>query len=291
MSFLKSNHSKNPTKMFISHISEPPQTKGLTKSPTGSIVSKMLGAEGIVIDMILNAAPKVIEEGLELISKTITKFAEKDVTKTTVKRNIDIFSSTKMSIPSNITLIRGEFSPNVTDKGETFGDGHDKNTNQATLIGHKELHIEIDIIQSKDNSSIYFQPKSYFYNGVDREGDTIDEIVLAFAFVPVDQSILNVEALTFQNFVHFDNLKPHTQYLFKTDNGYDCSYQSTWIEAPFTQSIPYTLVVEIQEIREGNSFAKLLQTVYIENKAYIQEGLQHKVNTLKVNYSSPATAV
>jgi hypothetical protein len=41
------------------------------------------------------------------------------------------------------------------------------------------------------------------------------------------------------------------------------------------------MVIQIQEIREGNSFAKLLQTIYVENESYLKTGLNDKITTLK----------
>jgi|GEM_PF-2065208 len=286
---LFNSDSKSATKMFINlpHL-EP------TFEPTrGMSMSKMLpGGAGVLIDLVSNAAPKLIEEGMELISATINKFAQKDVTKTILKRNIDILNETKISVPSNITIIRGDFAEKITEsKGIPFGDN---GKHQATFLGEKkdrDLHIEIDIRKSKDEKSICFQPTQYFYNGVDREGDTIEEVVLGIAFVPVDKSVLNVDSLTFQTFLHFENLTPHTQYEFGSEfNGYDANYQSSWMQPNIDPKVPYTLVIEIQEIREGNSFAKLLQTVYTENKSYIKEELDAKIKlfeTLKSEEKTP----
>jgi len=277
MSFFE-NKSSSPTKMFISIPSDAPQTRTITKSNITDVISKMIPG-GFPMDILLNAAPKLIEEGLELLSSTINKFAKENVTKTIVKRNIDVLNDTQISIPSNITIIRGDFAPSVNNEGSPFGDA---GKHQASLIGHRELHIEIDVKKSKDGKSIYFQPTKYFYNGVDREKDVIDEIVLAFAFVPVNKTIMNVETLSFQSFLHFDNLTPHTQYDFEAEeNSYDSNYQSPWMQPQLDPTVPYTLVIEIQEIREGNSFAKLLQTVYTENKSYITEELQAKVKLLE----------
>ena len=264
------HESNSPTKMFISIPADIPKTKSITTD----IVSKMVPG-GFPINILLNAAPKLIEEGLELISSTINKFAKEEVTKTIIKRNIDTLNGTQISIPNNITIIRGQFAPIANKEGASFGDG---GQHQATLLGHRELHIEIDVKKSKDGKSIYFQPTKYFYNGVDRDKETIDEIVLAFAFVPVNKTIMNVETLSFQSFIHFDNLSPHMQYDFSIEeNSYDNSYQSPWMEPQLDPTVPYTLVIEIQEIRDGNSFAKLLQTVYSSNKTYITEELQTKV--------------
>ena len=287
MSWFNTNRKVHPTKMFVNYLPEVPETKNMnfskTRSFSTSMLSAALGAQGMAISMFVNAAPKLIDEGLKLVSETINKFAQKDVTRTTVKRNFDILNPVKISLPSRITLVRGNFASDVNEEGknEVFGDGEKKTFNRVPLLGEKELHIEIDIISSKDSSAIYFQPKSYFYNGLDREGDDITELVLAFAFVPVGKSTLNVKNLAFQNFLHFSTLTPNEHYNFKSESGYDTSYQSAWMPVPLQDNVPYTLVVEIQEIREGNSFAKLLQTVYSENETYLKSELNEKVTTLK----------
>lgn len=271
--------STSSTKLFINTPIEAPKTKGISVSKG---LSNIIPG-GIIIDLIANTAPKLIEEGLELLSATINKFAQQDVTKTIVKRNIDIVDETKISIPSNLTIIRGDFATQVTDtQGIPFGDS---GKHQATFLGEKKdraLHIEIDIQKSKDGKSICFQPTKYFYNGVDREQDTIHEIVLGITFMPVDKSIINVDSFTFQTFLHFENLTAHTQYEFgSTTSGYDANYQSSWMQPNIDPKVPYTLVIEIQEIREGNSFAKLVQTVYGENKEYIKKELDLKIESLK----------
>jgi len=287
MSWFSNNRKNYPTKMFVNYLPEIPETKGInfnkTKSFSTSMISAAFGAQGMAVSMIANVAPKLIDEGLQLVSETINKFAQKDVTRTTVKRNFDVINPVKVSLPSSMTIVRGNFSSTLNSKGETFGDGEQKSQNQATLIDNKELQIEIDIISSKDNSAIYFQPRSYFYNGLDREGDNISELVLAFAFVPVGKSTLNIENLKFQNFLHFSTLNPNELYEFKSKSGYDNTYQSSWMSVPLENNLPYTLLIEVQEIREGNSFAKLLQTVYQENRTYLKSEINDKVHALKEN--------
>jgi hypothetical protein len=55
--------------------------------------------------------------------------------------------------------------------------------------------------------------------------------------------------------------------------------------APLEDIEPYTIVIQIQEIREGNSFAKLMQTIYVENESYIKTNLNSKINTLKESFN------
>ena len=282
--FAKENRTIYPTKMFVNYLPEvSKKTQGdaiQTKSMGGSLLSVAMGAQGIALDMILTAAPKIIDQGMTLMSKTLESLAVDKAFPTIVRRNFDIIDPEKLSLPSKITLIRGDFAQNNNMQGEVFGDGESKSRNQVVLLGNKELHIEIDIIQSEDKSAIYFQANSYFYIGQSPEGHNIDEIVLAFAFLPAGQSIVNPEE-DFKNFLHFEALTPNQHYNFKSESGYDSSLQSSWITRPLDEVVPYTMVIQIQEIREGNSFAKMMQTVYLENESKIRSQLNNKVSTLK----------
>ena len=285
MSWFSNNKKAYPTKMFVNYLSDIPQTKGMTfkktNSITGSLLSATMGVQGAAIDMIISTAPKFIDQGMRLMSDTINSMAEDKIVKTTVKRNFDVINPARVSLPSKITLVRGEFATDASQEGEVFGDGEKKNRNQAVLLGNKELHIEIDIVKSKDNRAIYFQPTSYFYSGHSSEGEQISEIVLAFAFLKPDETLLNIKDVTFQNFLHFEALESNREYNFSSSSGCDNSFQSTWMKAPLSDNVPYTMVIQIQEIREGNSFAKLLQTVYLENEKYIKRELNQKIHKIK----------
>jgi hypothetical protein len=278
-----STESKSQTKMFIT-IPEvipkeiPPATR--TKSYNKFDVTDIASMGNPLTTILLNAAPKLIEEGLELLSGTINKFAEADVTKTIVKHNVDIINKDKISIPTSITIIRGDFTPKIDyEKGEGFGDN---GKHQTTLVGAKDLYLELDVRASKDNESIAFQATKYYYNGVDREQDVIDELVLAVSFVPVEESTLNATKPTFQTFLTFENLTAHTEYEFgNEEEGYDANYQSAWMKPQIDTETPYTLIIEIQEIRKGNSFAKLLQTVYGENEEYLKTELDAKIKLME----------
>jgi hypothetical protein len=278
-----STESKSQTKMFIT-IPEvipkeiPPATR--TKSYNKFDVTDIASMGNPLTTILLNAAPKLIEEGLELLSGTINKFAEADVTKTIVKHNVDIINKDKISIPTSITIIRGDFTPKIDyEKGEGFGDN---GKHQTTLMGAKDLYLELDVRASKDNESIAFQATKYYYNGVDREQDVIDELVLAVSFVPVEESTLNATKPTFQTFLTFENLTAHTEYEFgNEEEGYDANYQSAWMKPQIDTETPYTLIIEIQEIRKGNSFAKLLQTVYGENEEYLKTELEAKIKLME----------
>ena len=274
-----------PTKMFVNYLSENSETKttqsSQTKSIDTSLISAAMGVQGVAIEMLLTAAPKIIDKGLELVADTIESFANDKAFPTTVKRNFDVINPKTLSLPSKITLVRGNFAPDKNRQGEIFGDGDKKTHNQSLLVDkQKELHIELDIIQSEDKKAFYFQPASYFYKGESPQGEKIDEIILAFSFLRAGESILTSQQ-NFSTFLHFEALAPNHQYTFKSKSGYDTSFQSNWINAPFDDVQPYTLVIKIIEIREGNSFAKLLQTVYIENEKQIKEKLNTEIENLK----------
>ena len=282
--FNKHNKKVYPTKMFVNYLPEVSKAKESeeiqTKSISGSILSMAMGTQGIAIDMILTAAPKLIEQGMNLMAKTLESLAVDKAFPTIGRRNFDIIDPEKLSLPSKITLVRGDFAQNNNMQGEVFGDGEKRSRNQVVLLGNKELEIGIDIIQSEDKSAIYFQANSYFYKGQSPEGHNTDEIVLAFAFLPAGKSIVNPQE-DFTNFLHFEALTPNQQYNFKSESGYDSSLQSAWITRPLDHVVPYTMVIQIQEIREGNSFAKLMQTVYLENESKILSQLNDKVTTLQ----------
>lgn len=286
--FSKKNKKTYPTKMFVNYLpvlsKEEERATIQTKSIGSSILATALGGQGVAIDMLLNAAPKLIDQSMKLMSTTLNAFANDKTFPTTVRRNFDVIEEGKLSLPSKITLVRGNFANDSDNpkKGTTFGDGKGMSRNQVVLLGNKELHIEIDVIQSKDKSAIYFQTSSYFYAGQSPEGHNIDEIVLAFAFLPAGQTIVDPKT-DFKNFLHFEALNPNQHYDFKSKSGYDTSFQSPWMTAPLEEVEPYTMVIQIQEIREGNSFAKLMQTIYVENETYIKTNMNNKVNTLKEN--------
>jgi hypothetical protein len=284
MSWFNEKKKVYPTKMFVNYlpeVSKEEKTKTVqTKSVGSAMLSAALGTQSVALDMILTAAPKLIDQGMHLMAKTLESLAVDKAFPTTVRRNFDIINPAKLSLPSQISLVRGNFAANNTMQGEIFGDGTTRSRNQVVLLGNKELHIEIDIIQSQDKSAIYFQPSSYFYGGQSPEGHQISEIVLAFAFLPAGRSIVEPQK-DFKNFLHFEALNPNQHYNFKSENGYDTSFQSAWITSPLKDVEPYTIVIQIQEIRAGNSFAKLLQTIYVENESNIESKLKQQVTSLK----------
>lgn len=159
--FSSTKKSVYPTKMFVNYLPEVSRKEDndslQTKSMGGSMLSMALGTQGVALDMLLTAAPKIIDQGMNLLSKTLESLAGDKAYPTTVRRNFDIINPEKISLPSKITLVRGDFASNNDMEGKVFGDGEKQSRNQVVLLGNKELHIEIDIIQSDDKSAIYFR--------------------------------------------------------------------------------------------------------------------------------------
>jgi len=280
MSWLNHDKRTYPTKMFVNYlVEEKPSIQ--SKSLGTNLISAATGVQGIALDLLLTAAPKLIDEGMQFVNTTLKSMAEDKAESTFVQRNFDTIDPQKFHLPRNITLIRGDFSPKNSTQGEVYGDGEAKNINQATLLGNKELEIEIDLIQSKnDPTTFYFQPTRYFHHGLNSKGEKVEEIILAFAFLPSNESLLN-PSLDFKSFIHFKNLASDQEYAFKSDTGYDNSFQSSWLTVPLKEIKPYTLIVKILEIHKGNSFAKLLQTIYLENEINIEKELNTHLNTFK----------
>lgn len=268
MQFFNFDDAKTPTKLFVSHIKES-STKVVAKSGVTA-----------ALDVLVKIAPELIDKGAEFISKAIAEFAEDHTTKTFVQKNIDASSKGKIFLPKRLTLVRGIFAPNIHDShdGEIFGDGVQQELNQVKLISDKELQIEIAIIPSANSDAVYFQPVSYFYKGEDIDGHNIDEIIIGIAFVPAGEAISAYKKLTYQSILHFRELDNNQKYLFESENGYDTSYQSPWIIPYLSQSGPYTLVVGIQEIRKGNSFAKLVQDIYEKHDDELVNAIKEEVD-------------
>jgi hypothetical protein len=280
VSWLDDDKTLYPTKMFVNYLPQE-EPKVQSKSLGTTLISAATGFKGIALDLLLTASPKLIDEGMKLVNNALKSMAEDKADTTFVQRNFDTIDPETLHLPSKITLIRGDFAPNKNMQGEVYGDGEERETNQAMLSGNRELEIEIDIIQSNDDPSIfYFQPNRYFHHGHSAEGERTDEVIVAFAFLPSNESTLN-PSLEFKSFVHFKNLETKQEYLFKSNTGYDTSFQSSWLSVPLKEVKPYTIVAKILEIRKGNSFAKLLQTIYLENEENIQTKLNTHINHLK----------
>ncbi len=271
MQFFNFDDTKTPTKLFVTQLCEPSE-----KKPT--VIAKGIGIP-MLGSILIKIAPELIDKGAKAISKAIASFAQDHVSSTLVQKNIDAKTNNKIFLPDTITLVRGNFAKDLDNnyKGEIFGDGEEREINQVKLISDKELHIEIDIVPSHNNDAIYFQPKFYYYKGEDVDGNNVDEITLAFAFVPAGESISAYEQLTYQSIIHFKQLENDQEYNFQSESGYDTTYQSPWIIPHLSRSGPYTLVVGIQEIRKGNSFAKLVQEVYENHDEELSDEIKAQV--------------
>ena len=266
MQFFNFDDTKTPTKMFVSELAEPKV--------------KAKGVLAAASNILIKIAPDLIDKGAKFFSSAIANFAEDHVTQTLIYKNIDAHSTDKVFLPKKITIVRANFSTKTDDdsKGELFGDGDKKQDNQVKLISDKELQIEIEIIPSQNSNAVYFQTTSYFYKGEDIEGNDIDEIIIAFAFVPAGHAISAYSELTFQNLLHFKQLENSQHYSFESKSGCDTSYQSPWfIPSIENHTGPYSLVIGIQEIRKGNSFAGLIQDIYTKHEDELTKEIKEQV--------------
>jgi hypothetical protein len=278
MNWFDDDKKTYPTKMFINYL---PEEKPEVESKNIGATLLAGGVQGIALDLLLTTAPKLIDEGMQLLRNRLASMAEDKVDLTTVQRNFDTIEKEILHLPSKITLVRGDFAPNKNMQGELYGDGETKSKNQSMLSENKELEIEIEIIQSKDDpTTFYFQPNSYFHHGYSAESEATDEIIIAFAFLSANENSFN-PLLDMKNAIHFKNLTPNQQYDFKSNTGYDTSFQSPWITVPLKEVKPYTLAITILEVRKGNSFAKLLHSIYLNNETDIQRELNRQIKHLK----------
>ena len=275
MNFFNFDDTKTPTKMFVSELSEPVVVTERESDSKGKIKRDLAGSVVAAASSILiKIAPDLIDKGVKFFSSAIANFAEDHVTQTIVYKNIDAYSKDKVFLPKKITIVRGEFSVNANDntRGKLYGDGKDKQYNQAKLISDKEqsepqLQIEIEVMPSLNCNAVYFQPTGYYYEGEDIKGNDIDEIIIAFAFVPAGHAVSAYEELTFQSLLHFKQLENSQLYSFESGSGCDTGYQSPWlIPSIENHTGPYSLVIGIQEIRKGNSFAGLIQDIYTKHE-------------------------
>ena len=281
MQFFNFDDTKTPTKMFVTELSEPKEAaEGESTSEVrtkGALTSSAITAAS---NILIKIAPDLIDKGVKFFSSAIADFAEDHVTQTLIYKNIDAYSTDKIFLPKKITIVRANFSANTDDnsKGELFGDGDKKQDNQVTLISDKELQIEIEVIPSRNGNAIYFQTTSYFYKGEDIEGNDIDEIIIAFAFVPAGHTISAYSELTFQSLLYFKQLENSQHYSFESKSGCDTSYQSPWfIPSIENHTGPYSLVIGIQEIRKGNSFAGLIQDIYTKHEDKLTQEIKEQV--------------
>ena len=283
MNFFNFDDTKTPTKMFVSELSEPEvvterESDSKVRIKRDLATSVVAAASSILIKI----APDLIDKGVKFFSSAIANFAEDHVTQTLIYKNIDAHSTDKVFLPKKITIVRAEFSDNTNDniEGKLYGDGDDKQYNQAKRISDIELQIEIEVMPSQNCNAVYFQPTSYLYKGEDIKGNDIDEIIIAFAFVPAGQAISAYKELTFQSLLHFKQLENNKPYSFEFESGSGCdtSYQSPWLIPSMQNHIgPYSLAIGIQEIRKGNSFAGLIQDIYTKHEDELIEDITEQV--------------
>lgn len=280
MQFFNFDDTKTPTKMFVSELAEPAESKVKAK-----------GVLTAASNILIKIAPELIDKGVKFFSSAIANFAEDHVTQTLVYKNIDAYSTDKVFLPKKITIVRANFSAETDDEsnGELFGDGEQKQDNQVKLISDKELQIEIEVIPSQNSNAVYFQTTSYFYTGEDIEGNDIDEIIIAFAFVPAGHAISAYSELSFQSLLYFKQLENSQHYSFESESGCDTSYQSPWfIPSIEDHTGPYSLVIGIQEIRKGNSFAGLIQDIYTKHEDELSKEIKEQVTqALKGKQENP----
>ena len=276
MQFFNFDDTKTPTKMFVSELSEPEEAAEGEIRTKGALTSSAITAAS---NILIKIAPDLIDKGVKFFSSAIANFAEDHVTQTLIYKNIDAHSVDKIFLPKKITIVRANFSTKTDDtsKGELFGDGDQQQDNQVKLISDKELQIEIEVIPSRNGNAIYFQTTSYFYKGEDIEGNDIDEVIIAFAFVSAGHAIPAYSELTFQSLLHFKQLENSQHYSFKSKSGCDTSYQTPWfIPSIENHTGPYSLVIGIQEIRKGSSFAELVQDIYAKHEDELTQEIKEQ---------------
>lgn len=127
--FGNSTHKKiYPTKMFVNYLpevsKEDESAKIQTKSIGGRLLSVALGVQNVALDMLLTEAPKLVEQGMNFVAKTLESLAVDKAFPTIVRRNFDVINNKHLSIPSN-TLIPADFAANNM-QGEVFGNGETK---------------------------------------------------------------------------------------------------------------------------------------------------------------------
>jgi hypothetical protein len=275
MNFFNFNRTKSQTKMFVSALGYP-KTKSIGQHKHSSPLSK--GAYSIpknTLDALVQIAPDLIEEGLKLVSSAIAGFTKDYISTTYLHKNIDGHNSKEIFIPEHITIIRANFEAHVNDEKNNYGDNFGNKTLLYKEIEERKLQIELDIINSDDQKSFYFQPSSYYYIGRDLKGKNIDEINLYFAFVTASENISNYETLEFKKIISFSDLSKKNDYTFKRKDGsYDSTYQSAWISSEEEKNGAYTIVFKIEEKRHSKAFAKTINGIYKKH----EEDLEKKIN-------------
>ncbi|SFV56219.1 hypothetical protein MNB_SV-12-686 [hydrothermal vent metagenome] len=260
-------NKKTQTKIFVSELSAPKKATVIAKS-TGGVVSK-----GGISTIIAEIAPELIEEGFKILSSTIAGFTEDYTSETVVRKNINGDDKEDIFLPNHITIIRANFPLDIKDN--SCFDGYGEKLNCQKLSDRK-LQIELDIIKSKDKSSFYFQPKSYYYCGRDQSNKKIDELNLSFAFVTAQEGISDYNAIEFKEIISFKDLEDGHDYNFKIEDKeiYDTTYQSAWIGSELSKKGSYTILFKIEEKRYSKPFAKILNRIYKKH----EDELKRKIN-------------
>jgi len=264
--------NKIATKMFVSELSEPKKNAVVEK---GVISKGGIGVSAMVAEKIIEIAPELVEEGFKALSSTIAGFTEDYTTETIIYKNINGDNHNHIFLPPHITIIRANFPKDIKDKENRCLDGYGDRVDMCKDISDKKLHIELEIIKSKDNSSFYFQPSSYYYCGKDNMRKKIDELNLSFAFVLANENISDFKSIEFREIISFKDLDDEYDYNFKIDdNRYDTSYQSPWIGSELSKKGAYTIVFKIEERVYRKSFAKTLNKIYKKH----EDELKNKIN-------------
>ncbi|NEW61514.1 hypothetical protein GSY74_09490 [Sulfurovum sp. bin170] len=263
-------NKKTQTKMFVSELSAPKKASVIAKSAGDGVVSK-----GGISTIISEIAPELIEEGFKVLSSTIAGFTEDYKSETVVRKNINGDEREDIFLPNHISIIRANFPLDINDEDNSCFDGYGEKPNCQELSDRK-LQIELDIIKSKDESSFYFQPKSYYYCGRDRSNKKMDELNLSFAFVTAQESISDYSSIEFKEIISFKDLEDEHDYNFKIRDKkiYDTTYQSAWIGSELSKKGSYTIVFKIEERRYSKPFAKTLNRIYKKH----EDELKKKIN-------------
>jgi hypothetical protein len=259
--------SKTPTKMFVSQISAP--------KPKGELFQKK-SIEGIrttVTHTVSEIAPELIKEGFKLLSSTIAGFTEDYTLTTVVHKNIDGNISNSIFIPSQIRIIRADFS-----RDNMCHDNFIEHREECHDLENRKLHIELDIIKSKDMQTFYFQPSYYYYIGVDNRDKKIDKINLSFAFVEASENISDYKSVNFKNIISFRDLDSGVEHIFKREDGtYDTTFQSPWISSELSKKGAYTIVIKIEEKRYSKHFAKTLNKIYKNHENELKNRINQEI--------------
>ena len=258
------------TKLFISQLPTPKKSDSSREEvvPKG-VISAMVATK------LIEVAPELVEEGFKVLSSSIANFTQDYESKTVVRKNINGDKHDKIFLPPSIRIVRANFPKDINDKKNSCFDGYGEHPNSCKELSDRKLQIELDIIKSSDGNSFYFQPSNYFYCGKDSKKREIDELTLSFAFVMADENLSDLDAIEFREIINFGDLDSEHDYNFKIDEKrYDTSYQSPWISSELSKKGVYTMLFQIKEKKNSNSFNKFLNKIYKNH----EDELKKKIN-------------